>query len=182
MFLDVLKSKPFIFRVILVVAIITAVLAGIVYFFKPLIQKWAQQTLPPQRTPPENIQMSVTSFNSIPPDKLPARFPLDIPIEKETKVLHNDTFIANNQDEYSSRTFISGKTLEENYNLYKTYLIKSGWTILKDKNEENLKIVVAQKKVGQISVGIKKDAAKNEVIVSITLIHYSAFIPTKVRN
>lgn len=80
--------------------------------------------------PPVGSQPTPTPTPSTDPVHLnaanpaPALFPLKVPLEAEGKVINTI-----DEPTKAQRSFISSKTVEENYNLYKDYFEKNGWTI-----------------------------------------------------
>ncbi len=99
--------------------------------------------------------------------KLPDRFPTGIPLEAGAQIVYNYNAINAKGMFQSSREFISKKTQEINFSLYKDALAKDGWTITQatDDTANQQKIIIATKGGNNLSIRIfTKD---NQVHVTI---------------
>jgi len=113
-------------------------------------------------SPPESIKQ-------IPPEKLPSFFPAKIPLEKNAQVLQNYSQIIGNKEQ-STRQFISQKSLEENFKLYKKYLIDDKWEIINVTEGAEINSLSAKKAPNNLNITISQNKQTNQVIVDITLV------------
>lgn len=107
----------------------------------------------------------VVERQALPVNQLPNEFPKDFPLESGAQVVQNDNEIVNGKRQ-GHRQFASSKTLEENYQLYKDYLQKTAWTIIRDVNGPAYKSLIGRQANQVLSVSIDQNAESGKVVVN----------------
>lgn len=144
------------YQVFLVIGLIAVVVVAVL-----TIIKMKQKTTPEKK----EITVKTKDYN---PEELPDKFPKEIPLEKDaTVIINNDT--TSSIGHFSAiRRFESKKTLQDNFDLYKDFFNKNGWTIANTVDTENLKIINASKDKMSVRIDINKNTVTNIITVDIT--------------
>ena len=101
---------------------------------------------------------------------LPKKFPADIPIETGVEIIKNENTVDPDGTSHAIRTFVSTKTLDENYAIYTAYLNSNGWIIESTVNKPDNKVIFASKAAQTIQIAASqlKGTQTNTVTISIT--------------
>ena len=114
------------------------------------------------------VPVDVTNLDE---NKLPVGIPKDLPMEENAQILQN--YEAKEQDSnnlQSTRQYISQKSLQENFDLYKKYLEDNNWVILTATDMDDLKGIMAKNNSGEImDITFSKNQITDEITVDITL-------------
>jgi hypothetical protein len=156
--MDFLQSKKIIwvFVVIAIVAVGVAIVVG-------LLSK--QQTTSDKST--KSGEFTVNK-KDVAITKLPDKFPADLPMEKEAKVLQNYTSTTAAGGYQATREFETKKTLAENVKIYTDYLKKSGWTMGTGIDKTDFKVVSATKEDLSLQVTVQSLPSNvNTVTISL---------------
>jgi|YNPMSStandDraft_1061717.scaffolds.fasta_scaffold06598_3 methionine-rich copper-binding protein CopC len=114
---------------------------------------------------PKQKTVDITNVDK---NKLPERFPQDIPIEANAEITLNYNAINLNNKFQSTREFISAKTQEENFQFYQKVLKEKGWNITQTIEDPvlNHKIILATKDGNELNIRIYSDNNKVKVAIS----------------
>lgn len=113
---------------------------------------------------------AMPDLQSVPANNVPAGFPSGIPWEKNAAVLQN--FTAKDPQTgktQSTRVYISGKTMDENFAIYQKYLQNGGWIISSSIDQPAVKNLDAGKDGARFDITIAKDS-KGEVTVNVSYV------------
>ncbi len=100
---------------------------------------------------------------------LPKNFPEDFPqVDLNQKTLQNEevTIMGKKQ---AKRQFLSEKSLQENYTLYKQYLLEKQWQMVADVNNDTLKTLIAEKNNQNFIIILSTDPTSQKVLVNATV-------------
>lgn len=153
------KKLRNILSIILVVLIIA--LSVWVYVFYSNTQEVAQEE-----------PKSEVAIEQVSPDKLPEKFPADIPLESGAKIMQNYNATAPDGRVQATRTFESKKTLDENFEIYKTAFSKNDWVISNTvEDQSNVKAIFASKDNDSVrgQVIIRENAPTQTRIVDVSI-------------
>ena len=100
--------------------------------------------------------------------KLPDRFPNSLPLEPGAMVLQNYNATAASGMYQATRTFVTSKTLAENFRVYDDYLKKNDWTIVNSINRDNFKVLSATKGKESLQVTMNEYAGNHRKTVEIS--------------
>ncbi|MHA1868415.1 MAG: hypothetical protein ACTSXD_10270 [Candidatus Heimdallarchaeaceae archaeon] len=126
-------------------------------------------------------EKTISSVFSTPPvvvhkinkNTLPDDIPSDIPLEKDALILENKIISLPDQPgtiQYT-RKFISKKTLEENYKIYRNFIDRNDWDLISSVKKKYLISLSAMKsKNKQLLITISKNTIAGTVIVDITVV------------
>ncbi len=117
----------------------------------------------------QNNQSASQKIEKVAADKLPTGFPTDFPLEKDAKVDQNFNVTTDGKTQ-ATRKFISEKSLKENYDLYKDWLGKNGWTTIATLDVEEIKSIGAKKGENTVNVSISKDPVSKKTAVDISYV------------
>jgi len=146
-----------------ILALIIVVL-GLIYFYR-----WQRQENSEKVSPKPNLQVvSVSSTSS--PNKLPAGFLAELPLEKEEAIIKSQISTLSNGKTKAEIIFQTTKTPEEGYLFYRDYFVKNrkDWTVL---NLEQNKAITATNPLKQIYVEISFDENAGETAIGISAIY-----------
>jgi hypothetical protein len=100
---------------------------------------------------------------------LPQKFPKDVPLEKGAPLTQDYNATTNDGRFQATVEFVTAKSLADNYDLYKSYMNKSGWKIVVDNNGTNgLKVLAGDKSGAQLQVTMGTNSVTNQNTVSIS--------------
>lgn len=112
--------------------------------------------------------ISIGKIVDVEGDKLPDKFPADIPLEAEAPILQNYNLTAENGDFQATRVFETKKTLSENFALYSTYLKNGQWTLNSSSDEPKLKVLSASRDKDRLLITFTETEGSNTVNISFT--------------
>lgn len=143
--------------------VILAVVVAAVWFLK-------KQRVPPPGSEPAKQTTPAVIREALPQEQLPKNFPADFPLipAEKTEIVQNDNVTVEGKQQ-GRRQFVSDKTLEENYQLYKDYMQKTAWLILSDINEPDYKSLIGRQGSQVLSVSISKNAESGGVIINAVI-------------
>lgn len=139
------KKAP---NIIIGLVIIAALVFGIVYY--------SFRSVPKKPT----VQKPVNKLENVKTTALPKGMPSDLPLESGAKILNNFNATAPNGQVQGTRTYLSAKAMQTNYDIYRTYLTSHKWTIVtevKDPQHPDIVSVFARNTKGTISVSVQKN-------------------------
>jgi hypothetical protein len=102
---------------------------------------------------------------------LPANFPKTLPVE----TVPADQVLENKLETYFSgiigvRKYLSFKTVDENYKIFKTYFSKNGWTVKEyEQNSSSAKQFFSGKNGQKATIAIQVDATSGKTKVAIII-------------
>lgn len=105
-------------------------------------------------------QKPVNKLQDVKPAELPKGMPSDLPIETGAKILNNFNATAPNGQVQATRTYLSAKAVQTNYDIYKSYLTAHKWSIVtevKDPKHPEILSIFARNAKGTISITIQKN-------------------------
>jgi hypothetical protein len=113
----------------------------------------------------------------LPENKLPDKFPKDFPIEARAKVISNTKYNTINSvsgdtksdQSQSTREFLSKKTIEENYSIYKNYLNTNKWVLKDSFYQPTMAVISAEKGNLSLFISINKDSTTGQALVGIRI-------------
>jgi hypothetical protein len=118
-------------------------------------------------------QANAPKVEKVEDSKLPTGFPADFPLEKDAKIDQNFNVTADGKTQ-ATRKFISQKSLKENFDFYKDWLTKNGWTIITTLDIAEIKSIGATKGSNSVNISISTDPVSKKAAVDI-----SYLTPTK---
>ncbi len=145
---------------VLGLVLLTAVLVGVLMF----VLRWQAQT----KKVNQNNSKPIAKLTQIEKDKLPDKFPAEIPVEANAEITLNFNAINLSGKFQSTREFISSKSIEDNFILYLDILKKEGWVVGQkiDDTAKNQKIILASKGEEQLNIRIYTDVGDVKVAIS----------------
>jgi len=122
-------------------------------------------TVPSASSSEFTVQVPMTDVDK---NKLPEKFPSDVPLETEAVITYNYNAINAAGEYQSSREFVSKKTPDENFALYQSALKSSGWTLSSaiDDTVRAQKIILASKGSNNLNIRIYTDAGQVKVSIN----------------
>jgi hypothetical protein len=132
---------------------------------KPVANSQNSQTQTPKAPSPLAL-----SAATVPSAQIPAGMPANLPFENNAKILSN--FTIKNPDTgktQATRTYVSQKTIDENFAIYQKYLQDNGWTITSSLSKPSVKSLDSAKGATNLNVVIGQDS-KGQVSVMVTYI------------
>ena len=117
----------------------------------------------------ENIEVQ-----NVPTSELPSAIPNNIPLEENALIIENDIITAPDKPGITqyTRKFVSNKSPEENYAIYKDFLNANNWEVVSVTDEDTLKslIAVSPNKTEQLFITVSENTISGEVTVDLTVI------------
>jgi len=117
----------------------------------------------------ENIEVQ-----NVPTSELPSAIPNNIPLEENALIIENDIITAPDKPGITqyTRKFVSNKSPEENYAIYKDFLNANNWEVVSVTDEDTLKslIAVSPDKTEQLFITVSENTISGEVTVDLTVI------------
>jgi hypothetical protein len=101
--------------------------------------------------------------------QLPTKFPTDMPLENDTEVTQNYNATSENGGFQANRTFVTKKSLKDNYNIYTQYLKTHGWNITASVDQDSYKMVTGSKGNQQLQISISENSISKVPLVAIFL-------------
>lgn len=161
-------TKPPHPKLLIVLAVVIVILASGIYWAQ---KKKGQGPISPPSTSQKTTTPTYTTklLSSTDITKL---LPINLPLEKDAQVLQSSQVIDKEGTEQINYQFVTQKTLAENFNLYKNYLVNNGWKIQNTLNNQDLKSISATKETEKktINITVSKNTLTGENIVDISLI------------
>ena len=155
------KKVLWLFVIVGAIAVIAALIVALTATKRPG-QKTANSNanLPPA----PQVKKEVVANN-----QLPDLFPADFPMEANAKIVQNfNGTDSSGKFLQATRTFVTAKTLDQNFTIYQSYFQKNGWTITTSSNLPMLKSLTATKGKVQISVTMSENSLSHVKTVDIT--------------
>jgi hypothetical protein len=110
-------------------------------------------------------------------DKVPTKFPADIPIEARAKITQNYNAESPDGQFQATRVFVSTKTLAENLSIYQSYLKTKGWDLKSTVDQDNYKMLYATKNNTQLQINLNENPTSKTKTVSITYTESAVITP-----
>lgn len=119
---------------------------------------------------PVSVQPAQVEKTNVEFTKLPEKFPTNIPLEKDSRVIQNFNTTTPDGQFQAVRTFETAKSLDENLKLYTDFLKKEGWQIVATVDKPAYKMITGQlgSKFISISIDDNKVTEKKSVSISYT--------------
>jgi hypothetical protein len=161
--------------------LIILLLVVLVIIILILPKQWATKKLPASQpanktatTTEAGVKANVPSLvpvTTLAPAQVPKAMPSNLPFEKGAQILQNfeikDPTTGKTQ---STRAYISGKTIDQNFTLYQKYLKDNGWTVTSSLSQPAINNLSATKAGARLDITIAKDA-KGQVTVSVSYVN-----------
>jgi len=117
----------------------------------------------------ENIEVT-----KVPTGELPGTIPSNIPLEENALIVENTVITAPEKPgviQYT-RKFVSNKSPEENYAIYKDFLNANNWEIVSSVEQETLMSLIALSpdKTQQLFITVSENTISGEVTVDLTVV------------
>ena len=116
------------------------------------------------------------NFNveNVPTSELPAGIPMDIPLEENVVIVQNDVITSKEnpgQTQYT-RKFVSNRSLDANYLIYKDFLNANNWEVVSSVEQETLMSLIAVNpdKTRQLFITVSENTISGEVTVDLTVV------------
>jgi uncharacterized iron-regulated membrane protein len=164
-----MKNKKYLVVILLVVLLIV-VLA--------LAWKYSKQNAgvnsnpvgnPGAQTPKQQSQPMV-GVSTVPSAQIPPSMPANLPFETNAKILNNFTVKDPTTGKtQSTRTYVSQKTIDENFAIYQKYLQDNGWTVTSSLDKSTVKNLNATKASANLSIVLGQDS-KGQVSVMVSYV------------
>lgn len=110
--------------------------------------------------------------------EIPGKLPKDMPSENGTRVIQNYTATSDDGRIQSTRSYESGKSLDENKKLFTSYFSKNSWEVVASSDEEDIRAMTAVKNNLLMQVTINKNTENKLITVETSLIE----TPAKTNN
>lgn len=122
-----------------------------------------------------------TEITTLPADNISAMFGKNFPWEKNAQLLENYIAPAGSNQQQASRQYVSQKTMDQNFQIFKTYLSGNGWHIVTSLDTDNLKTIVAADKSNttRINLNISQNTVNKQVVVDATVV-YLVLAPSQI--
>ncbi len=103
-------------------------------------------------------------------DKLPSKFPADIPIEASAKITENYNASTTSGGFQATRVFESTKSPADNLKIFQAYFRTNGYTVQDPIVVQNYTSVLGTKGKTQIKVSMTENASTKTTTVNISLV------------
>lgn len=160
-----MKYEESIKKSLVLIIMILALAIGLTMIVSMVMQTNMSDTASPQS---DTNQSKVTKAD-IPQDKLPNKFPEDMPIESGAVITQNFSAFGEDGSYQATRAFETTKSLAENMTIFRQYMTKNGWEIKSSVDNPTLKSVVAAKGTQRLSVSASDNPATKVKTVTITV-------------
>ena len=135
------------------------------------------EAIEPENNQNQSIDESINEdlkVAKVPTGELPAGIPANIPLEENALIVQNDVITApaeSGQTQYT-RKFVSNKSLDENYEIYKEFIAANNWEVVSVTDEATLKSLIAVNpdKTEQLFITVSENTISGEVTVDLTVI------------
>ncbi len=158
-----IENKKFVVGLIILI-----ILSGVFIVYSIFGRSEVNRGLFTPITAPQNITVNKLNIN-----KLPSAIPVNSLLEKNTLITENDTITSIDKPGVTqyTRKFISKKSVDENYTIYKKYLKNNGWKILSSLENKNLRSLVATKADNsqRFLITISENSVSHKVSVDLTV-------------
>lgn len=115
------------------------------------------------------VESPIKSKTEVPQNKLPDKFPVNVPEEEGAEISQNYNASAVDGSFQATREFVTKKSLAENLTIYTEYLKRDGWIVKSTIDGKSYKMVSGSKDKQEIQVSIGENSATNIKTVSISL-------------
>ncbi len=150
-------------RIIYLVVLLVLVIIAAVYYFKVVDNDKNQST-----TNTNGNKASQIVKTQVETDKLPEKFPADVPIEKDAKILQNYNATAPDGRFQATRVFETKESLAANITLYRNFLTKAGYEIKSSVDQPNYKMLYATKGDAGLQIAVDQNTVSKVRTVSIS--------------
>ena len=114
-----------------------------------------------------------TKVTYLPGNELAPELPNNLPLEEGVPLIRNEIVEVKGSTEVQHiRMYYSKKTVKENYNIYKKYLLDNGWKVSLENSQDNFANLIGDKEgnKGTLSVNISKNSITNDITVEINVV------------
>ena len=160
-----MKYEESIKKSLVLIIMILALAIGLTMIVSMVMQTNMSNTANPQ----DNASQSKVRKADISQDRLPNKFPADMPIEAGAVITQNFNAFAEDGSYQATRAFETSKSLAENMTVFRQYMTKNGWEIKSSVDNPTLKSVVGAKGSQRLSVSASDNPATKVKTVTITL-------------
>ena len=133
--------------------------------------RYMEKTDTSEQIPEINENIKVTK---VPTGELPQAIPANIPLEENALIIENDIITAPEKPGITQYTkkFISNRSPDENYEIYKEFIVANNWEVVSVTDEDTLKslIAVSPNKTEQLFITVSENTISGEVTVDLTVI------------
>lgn len=112
-------------------------------------------------------QEAKTITTEIPKNQLPQGLPQDLPIEEHVQITNNSTSRTQQGSLSSSRTYLSTKSLAENYKIFSDYFKANKWEIISDINNDTYKFLAAKQGYKTLLINLNTTPQSEKTTVSV---------------
>lgn len=116
----------------------------------------------------KNTEKSKNITTEVPSDQLPQGLPSNLPIEKDVQITNNTTTRTPEGTFSSTRTYLSTKSLAENYSIFANYFKSNKWEIISDIDNPDYKFLAAQQGYKTILVNLNLTPQSEKTTVSVS--------------
>jgi hypothetical protein len=149
-------------KIILLLAIIAAVLAGVFLYYKSV------------KSPTETGGDNPVKVKGVSLTEGPAGLPENLPIEAGDKILENFEATAPGNRIQGTRKFTTNKTLDGALDTYISFFAKSSWVVADTKSDDISRSAILKRNEGILTIRVRDDQDLQKNVVEITL--------TEIRN
>lgn len=131
--------------------------------------------LPSRKTPDLGINVNpkptpAFTKTDLPENSLPDDMPRNLPFEEGAVVLQNYSVTTTDSRKQSTRSYLSKKSLAQNYKIYSDYLKANQWKVVASLDQPKLKILSATQAGIDLKIDITEDSETAKVQVTVSLI------------
>lgn len=152
-------------KVVIAVAILLALLFVVIKLSQHPVSP--AHPLSDNEANPTSLQVQKVAENT-----LPNKFPANLPIEKDGKIIQNFNATEVDGRYNATREFESQQTLAQNIATYTKYLTDNGWEIKAKIDQSKLKMVMGKKENQQLQISVAQNPTTKTNLVTITLTEF----------
>ncbi len=149
---------------ILVGLVILVVISGVV----ALVVFFVRKNKPQPNATNTKVESPIKK-TEVSSDKLPDKFPANLPIEAGANISQNYNANANDGRFQATRAFETKETLAKNLTIYTEYLKTNGWTIGSSVDQPAYKMVSGSKGKQQLQISMSENSGTKVKTVSMSL-------------
>lgn len=117
-------------------------------------------------------EVDLNNIVEVSPEEIISDFPLGLPVETGGQARASYRFIpADSSERQSTISYVSGKTFEENSDIFEKFLLDANYDILNEIDETSLRFFYAQKDSTDLLIGIEEK--ENGVLIDISYLKRS---------
>jgi hypothetical protein len=113
---------------------------------------------------------SFAPMTAIPPAQVPQAMPKNLPFETGAKILQNFEIKDPSGKTQSTRSYVSQKTIDDNYAIYQKYIKDNAWTVVSGLSQPTVKNIDATKASARLDITISQNPA-GQVTVNVTYVN-----------